>query len=444
MWTTDEWAGCYPSRWKDLIVPAAMAHPAKFSSKLIRRIYDHLQSEGWVRRGDSVVDPFGGVALGGLDAMRLGLNWYGVELEEKFWKLGNENIELWNKKFEKMPRLGSARLLHGDSRKLLEVLNLGAWAVAVSSPPYGDGSAHTGGDDLHPERMQGGKYYGVGLAGVVSSPPYADSMSKKSGIDGRKSKYNGGPNSQIYTDPTYGKTPGQLGAMKAGGFDAAVSSPPFLQSEGGTGEKSIPSKYRDCPTFMARHAAGNKSADAYGKTEGQLEAAVSSPPYKTGGHHDHMMDAYNTNGRGQPGYGKGYADESPAQLGADDFWLAAREIVAQVYLALAPGGHAAWVVKDYVKNKQIVPFCDQWRQLCESVGFVTLHEHRASLVHGKQHGFSGEVKRKESKSFFRRLAEKNGSPRVDWDTVWCMEKPVSGLVTAENGLVTDSRIKDGG
>ena len=75
------------------------------------------------------------------------------------------------------------------------------------------------------------------------------------------------------------------------------------------------------------------------------------------------------------------------QLGnetGEDFWLAARQIVEQVYIALRPGGHAVWVVKDYVKNKQIVPFCDQWRQLCEAVGFDTLHEHHALLVRNKR------------------------------------------------------------
>lgn len=107
--------------------------------------------------------------------------------------------------------------------------------------------------------------------------------------------------------------------------------------------------------------------------------------------------------------------------------LAARAIVEQVYSALTPGGHACWVVKDYVKNKQVVPFCDQWRQLCEAVGFETLHEHRAMLVHhkGKQGMLEGGTKdiTTESKSFFRRLAEKKGSPRIDWEVVYCMEKP---------------------
>jgi hypothetical protein len=30
---------------------------------------------------------------------------------------------------------------------------------------------------------------------------------------------------------------------------------------------------------------------------------------------------------------------------------------------------------------------------------------------------------KERESFFRRLAEKKGSPRIDWESVLCMRKP---------------------
>jgi hypothetical protein len=211
-----------------------MAHPAKYSSKLIRHIYEHMLAEGWVKAGDSVIDPFGGIGLGALDSMRLGLNWYGVELEPRFVDLGNKNIDLWNSKFGTMPRWGSAQLRQGDSRRLLEVLGVEPAAV-VSNPPYADGSQHTGGDDLHPEKLQGGMYYGVGLAGAVSSPPYAGNLEKKGGIDPMKSNYKGGPHSQVNnSDTRYGDSIGQLGAMKGNGFEAAISSPPFLQSEGGT------------------------------------------------------------------------------------------------------------------------------------------------------------------------------------------------------------------
>ena len=184
----DSWRNCYPSRWSGLIVPDAIVHPAKFSSRLIRRIYEHMAAEGWLHGGDTVVDPFGGVALGAFDAMRLGLNWIGVELETRFVDLGNGydcpgftkgdwkrfqnrfarlnyhlfhlcpecskkinpgksrnipfqeahrfigNIDLWEQKYHWWT--GSARLVQGDSRNLAQVI--GAAEGAISSPPYAE------------------------------------------------------------------------------------------------------------------------------------------------------------------------------------------------------------------------------------------------------------------------------------------------------------------
>ena len=327
----DEWTGCYPSNWKGVIVPEAMTHPAKFSSRLIQRIYKHLWDEGWVKLGDNVLDPFGGVALGAMNAMLYRLNWYGIELEEKFWKLGNADIEKWRKDFKSWPALGDAQLLHGDSRKLLDVLKASGVSVALSSPPY-----ETGGHHKH----------------------QVDSYNKNGG--GQFTKDNSG-----------------YGAGDNMGMDAALSSPP----------------HADCG---ARDMGGQQRGGA-----------------------KHLMDQK----------GDHYNRDNPDNLGnvnADDFWLAARQIVEQVYIALRPGGHAVWVVKDYVKNKERLPFCDQWRQLCEAVGFVTLHEHHALLVRNKRTQIDLEgnhhTTQSESKSFFRRLAEKKGSPRIDYEVVLCMVK----------------------
>lgn len=278
--------------------------------------------EGWINAGDVVIDPFGGVGLGGLDAMRYGCTWVGVELEARFVALGNQNINLWNNRYAPhFPGWGTARLIQGDSRKLLEVI--GEAGAVVSSPPYADGCAHKGGDDPKPEYIEGGEIHLPGIHGMVSSPPYAETdLGGDGGIltrDDKMRKSHG----MLVEDINYGTTPGQLG-------------------------------------------------------------------------------------------------------GADDFWLAARQIVDQVYAALAPGGHAVWVVKHFVKYKQRVDFPGQWRQLCEAAGFVTVHEHRAWLVEDKGTQFTLDGNRHsrkiERKSFFRRLAENKGSPRIDWETVYCMRK----------------------
>lgn len=393
-WTTDDWTGCYPSNWKGIITPEAIAHPAKFSSRLIRRIYAHLSEEGWVKAGDTIVDPFGGVALGAFDAMRNGLNWVGVELEPRFVDMGNANILLWRNRYTWWK--GTAQLLRGDSRHLLDVIK--SATSMVSSPPYSRSL-----DDGHPKNKR---------------------------TDG--------------TFFTYGfDTPGQLGAMKSGDFDAVISSPPFRAQTGGSNQTNSTGPLAD-KGIIARHAAGNR-AIGYGETpgdisklpDGDFDAALSSPPYKndpfTPG-----IDMSKTPSRKPEWNNKvvqdrldqqaqGYGETEGQLVNAEDFWSAARAIVEQVYLALAPGGHAVWVCKDFVKNKARVPFCDQWRQLCEAVGFVTVHEHHALLVRSKGTSITldGEhIKHTvESKSFFRRLAENKGSPRIDWETIWCMEKP---------------------
>ena len=152
-----DWYCLYGEGWKGVIVDAAFVHPAKFARALIRHIYAHAVEEGWLKPGDSVLDPFGGVALGALDAMSHGLHWMGVELEERFVDLGNDNIALWNRLHNgAMPRWGSAALLQGDSRKLAEVLAGRGVEAAVSSPPFGSTNTKpTGLGDGRPTRATG-------------------------------------------------------------------------------------------------------------------------------------------------------------------------------------------------------------------------------------------------------------------------------------------------
>ena len=50
----DSWLRCYGEGWVGTIVPEAMAHPAKFSRGLIRRIYEHAAEEGWLVPGTRV------------------------------------------------------------------------------------------------------------------------------------------------------------------------------------------------------------------------------------------------------------------------------------------------------------------------------------------------------------------------------------------------------
>jgi hypothetical protein len=119
------------------------------------------------------------------------------------------------------------------------------------------------------------------------------------------------------------------------------------------------------------------------------------------------------------------------------FWSAARDIVAECHAILKPGGVAVFVTKDFVRDKKRVPFSADWVRLCESCGFRLVKWARASLVSETRHGdlFCGEtVKRTERKSFFRRLAEKKGSPRIDHeDVLFLMKDGGDGWVDGVDG-----------
>ena len=209
---------------------------------------------------------------------------------------------------------------------------------------------------------------------IVSSPPYienlaggGEAMQPRPG-DVRKSR-------RVMThDETYGQTPGQLGAMKSGKAEMVVSSPPYEGS---------------MTTAETKNYAGNTQVTT----------------------------------KYQRSYGNN--KENIGNQQGDTFWQAAKTIVEQCHQILKPGGHAIWVVKSFVRKKKIVDFPGDWQRLCESVGFKTVCIHHAMLVKETSHktlfGHT-ETKRKERKSFFRRLAESKGSPRIDYEVVLYMVK----------------------
>ena len=228
-------------------------------------------------------------------------------------------------------------------------------------------------------------------------------------------------------DPFGGIALGAWGAMRVGCHFTGVELEPRFQSLGNA-NLDLWKRYECIPGWGTARLLQGDSRNLLEVVGGAFECSVqgydiviSSPPYSE-------TRVGQESGQEHCGRGDQYGAEA-GQLGAmsDDFWPAARQIVSQVHAALRPGGHAVWVVKDYVKGGERVPFSDQWRQLCESVGFVTLHEHHAMLVSESpgQMTIDGECETKTTsrKSFFRRLCESKGSPRIDWETVWCMVKP---------------------
>lgn len=386
------WHGCYDDSWRDLIVPDAFAHPAKFAPGLVRRIYAEGLSRGWWRPGDLIGDPFGGIAGGGIMAGYAGLNWLGVELEPRFVDLGNRNLALQGPKWMALGDASRVRLVQGDSRRFADVV--GQAAGVVTSPPYNpackaDGT--TADRDPRAERMTGsfrtseaygstpgqiGRLYEGDLNAVVTSPPYADSVDgSPDGIDWIKAdpKWRTSdarsPGRGAVSDG-YGVSPGQIGLLKGGNVDAVVTSPPY-----GDSDQNYAEGWKHIDPAKAVHNRHSRNREAsYGKTEGQI-----------------------------------------ANSGGETYWQAMHAVYAQCAIAIKPGGVMAVVLKDYVKNKQRVPLCDQTLSLLQHLGFAPLCRVHAMLVKEQRHAglFHEHVEKKERKSFFRRLAEQKGSPRID-------------------------------
>lgn len=422
-----EWAGCYDKSWKGYITPESFAHPAKMARGLLCRILDHMLAEGWIRKGDTLVDPFGGIGTTGIEGASRGLKVYCCELEPRFCDLMRANFKLhertWRAFNDPLPVC-----VPGDSRRLAEVLAGAGVGACVSSPPFADslGSTDKG-------------FCAKGLA---------------EGAGKWKQRRSAESVERLTAD--YGTSPGQLGALPEGTLDAAladgvVSSPPFSERH----DYADPEKSRKHVEKLKRgkgsKIGGTVIHQNHGTTEGNLsalppgdvaDACVSSPPWEAqmnaggAGTTNVYRKWCEQNGRdpNKPNAltqnaSKQWGEETAGQIGnasGATFWEAAALILRQVHQVLKPGGVAAFVCKMFVRKGALVDFPGQWAALLAACGMPVFLEVRAMLAKEERHLslFGGEeVKKTERKSFFRRLAEKKGSPEINYESVLFARKP---------------------
>lgn len=381
-WTIVDWHNCYREGWGELLTARSYSHPAKLRFGLAAKIYQHILEEGWAQAGSRVVDCFGGIGGTAFHAMFYGMHWTGVELESRFHVLAGG-----------MDCPGSDGALCPDCAEKPAELNQGELFAVGPHRFRGDldvwkdrGLPGTGriiqGDSRQLSKILADAQI------AIASPPFGDQNDHERPLDSTRMERG-----RHKIALPYGSTPGNLGNLPAteAGFDIALSSPPY-----GGNEKSDYNLSEDGKTRRRDLKRDNqqghgcfRGSETYGQSEGQLG----------------MMPATE-----------------------QDFWAAAKQTVAETYKVLLPGAHAVWIVKRYIKDSKIVDFPDQWRQLCERVGFETLHEHRAWVVEktGEQMTIDGDMKSVEihRKSFFRLLQERKGSPEINWETVYCMIKPL--------------------
>ena len=291
---TDGWIGLYREGWGSRLCPASYAHPAKNSYGLSVRIYEHALAEGWVTAGDKVVDCFAGIGGFALEAMRHGLHFRGVELEQRFVDMGQGcnctgiSKADWARYQGRWDRMRYEDGRHWCPECLMKAGTVtnerkfkplplpgtrwGAIAIAIAkarqptlfdaalSTSYVRNSGKIPCTGAHHYRGNVETWAAQGMLGTavivqgdsrrlgevleraelcLSSPPFLTSLGSRAGGGGclnpaNKEKYkNTGMANWKWGQSDYGTTPGNLGNLPDTGFEAAmaISSPAWMGSD---------------------------------------------------------------------------------------------------------------------------------------------------------------------------------------------------------------------
>jgi len=291
------------------------------------------------------------------------------------------------------------------------------------------------------------------IDGVITSPPFERTLARELvDADARReyARAHGISNAEHVSvidmertgarDQEYGNTAGQIGVLSGGEIDGAITSPPYADQSIAKSSTSIDYQ-KQYETY--RSQGGGASFEKFVATQ-----KLHSQEYGTAD--------------GQIGVLPSRTDDNNEK---ETYWQAMAQVYQQIWLALKPGGVAAIVVKDYIRNKQRVLLCDQTASLLERLGFTIVERTRAMLVKeqaqaslmqiedtsttttnllgdtsaqvGAEIGEVAVSERVERLSFFRRLhGKKYPHLKIEWEEVIWAQKPgqngggIEGVVTS--------------
>lgn len=309
----------------------SFSHPAKMSLPLQLWLIDNYTKEG-----DVILDPMAGSGTI-LVACSLGRNVICVELEQKFVDMMKGN---WEKIQQRGPQMGyemgTCQIIQGDSRNLEGLLA----DKIISSPPY--------------EAQEGAGIAKRGYQGSKHSP--TDLVGKRS-----------------YMPDVHGQSEGQVGNLPYGSIDKIITSPPYEGSV--SDDKEGPGVGADEGKY-GRWAKGTAQKHSYTQDgePSKVDAVVYSPPYEGamdgGSRHTKggipqrdlkmkRLGSYDVEGK-----------QNIGNLYGDTYLQAMLQVYQQCYTILKSGGLMILVVKNFIRNKQIVWLDLDTIKLCEQAGFT--------------------------------------------------------------------------
>jgi len=254
----------------------------------------------FTRPGDVVLDPMAGVGTTLVEGMLLGRNVVGVDLEEKFCKLieGNlENVKKLNDKSRFKLQLGRAAVIKGDSRQLAQLLEEKMDAV-VTSPPYGlalNDSKCVGHGDKDGSRLIrekglpstysrdkeniGNLPHEKDADAIITSPPYSGAVNKHAGGDKVRERFEGFMGESQLEARKYSEDERNIGNLgDHGKVDAVLTSPPFSESIG----KKAGGKMSWCSKGETRRQLvrySENEANLGNLKHGRVDTVITSPPF---------------------------------------------------------------------------------------------------------------------------------------------------------------------
>lgn len=368
------------------MVPEAFSHPAKMNCFLQIELFKRYTKEN-----DIVLDPMAGIGTALLGAL-MGRNVICVELEEKFVKIMERN---WEKMLSvacscfllpfinEEPRVGRAAIIQGDARNLCRILREKV-DVSIFSPPYADAKKGKVDLDKMVERWNAqyreewnswgrnwgteGRRRGLESLGsgysenpdnignlpfgevdrIITSPPYSEALRSKHDWEEENRKYlekttdkrrKGAQWIYARQGDRYSDSPDNLGNLPHGDIDAAIFSPPFGNTFSDWDMKS---------------RAAKEGFEPYSDERFREKRNIGNIPY--------YSEDLESKRSPKPPKGK------PTYLGE------MLKVYKQCYEVLKPGGLLVVVVKDFVRNKKLVPLHEHTKLLCEKAGFKFVEE----------------------------------------------------------------------
>jgi len=347
---------------KQWFTAESFAHPAKMSLPL-----ELWLIEKYTKPGDVILDPMAGIGTI-LVGAALGRNILCVELEDKFCKMMEANFGKIMQKGPQMGyQMGHVDIIQGDARNLEGLLV----DKIVTSPPYAgskemhdpDFMINTAGDLA--ERVKTGEIKGHAFTKEARERAY---RKRKDGLP---------------------DNPDNIANLPYGEVDKIITSPPYAEAQSGggiaqkgyQGSKHSPTDLVGKRSYMPENIGDDNNISNL--TYGNIDAVITSPPYEgaltSSSQHGNTGIAADNPKLADTGRYKAENENNIGNLKSQSYLEAMLQVYQQCHKVLKPNGLMILVLKNFIRNKQVIRLDLDTIKLCEQAGFELTEQHKRKL-----------------------------------------------------------------